>query len=163
MAKFMKKTAAISADSLYRYALSRIWDEEKGLVTFVALNPSTADADEDDPTIRRLVNFTKSWGYGGFHVVNLFAYRATNPKQLKKVDDPIGSENNNWIKQLVSKSRLNVVCWGNGQGLKFDGRDKEILNLIKNPHCISVTNQGNPGHPGRLPEGLKPKPYSISG
>jgi hypothetical protein len=78
----MKKDAKLSDDKLYRYQLSRIWDETKPKVLFIMLNPSTADADVDDPTIRRVINFAKSWNYGGVYVVNLYAFRSTDPKGL---------------------------------------------------------------------------------
>ena len=80
----MIKSAEISPCGLYRYSLTRKWEAWKGTVNFIMLNPSTADAQEDDPTIRRCIGFAKAWGYGGIVVTNLFAYRATNPKELKK-------------------------------------------------------------------------------
>ena len=97
----MKKHAVISHDDKYRYQLSRIWDEEKPMVLFIMLNPSTADADVDDPTIRRVVNFAKSWGYGGVFVGNLYAFRSTDPKVLRYIDDPIGEENIQHIQSLI--------------------------------------------------------------
>ena len=97
----MKKHAVISQDNKYRYQLSRIWDNEKPTVLFIMLNPSTADADADDPTIRRVVNFAKSWGYGGVFVGNLYAFRSTDPKGLKHTEDPVGEENIAHVQTLI--------------------------------------------------------------
>lgn len=153
----MEKGAVISEDNLYRYALWRIWDKPSGLVTFIALNPSTADDDKDDQTIKRMHSYTEAWGYGGFNVVNLFAYRSTDPNELTAIDEPIGSDNDAWIKKLTSDSNLNVVCWGNTGDL--DKRDKQVLKLIKDPHCIDINKTGQPAHPLMLKESLIPKPY----
>lgn len=89
----MEKTAIISEDEKYRYQLSRCWDETKPRILFIMLNPSTADANIDDPTIRRVISFAKSWGYGGVYVGNLFAFRSTDPKGLKQIADPVGENN----------------------------------------------------------------------
>lgn len=86
----MKSEAILSVDRKYRYVLTRTWDETLPNIMFVGLNPSTADETTDDPTIRRCINFAKSWGYGGLYMVNLFAYRSTNPNNIRIVDNPIG-------------------------------------------------------------------------
>lgn len=89
----MKKSAILSDDRKYRYSLSRVWDESKNKVMFIGLNPSTADETEDDPTIRRCINFAKSWGYVGLEMTNLFAFRATAPKDMKNTKEPIETVN----------------------------------------------------------------------
>ena len=94
----MKTDAKFSACRKYRYALWRTWDESKPNVMIIGLNPSTADENENDPTITRCINFAKSWGYGGVCVTNLFAYCATVPSDMKASNDPIGSENDSWNK-----------------------------------------------------------------
>ena len=101
----MKKHAIISQDDKYRYQLSRIWEEEKPKVLFIMLNPSTADADVDDPTIRRVVNFAKSWGYGGVFVGNLYAFRSTDPKGLRYIDNPVGEDN-------IGHALTGLICKG---------------------------------------------------
>ena len=109
----MIKSAEISPCGLYRYSLTRKWEAWKGTVNFIMLNPSTADAQEDDPTIRRCIGFAKAWGYGGIVVTNLFAYRATNPKELKKVDKPFGEHNHLYqLEAAVISSELTVCAWG---------------------------------------------------
>lgn len=102
----MIKSAIISECGKYRYSLSRIWDENKANVLFIMLNPSTADGDVDDPTIRRCIGFAKSWGYGGIYVGNLFAYRATDPKELLKVENPIGFENIHHLMDMYNELPL---------------------------------------------------------
>lgn len=93
----MIKDAILSEDRKYRYILSRTWDETKPTVLFIGLNPSTADENEDDPTIRRCIIFAKSWGYGGLIMANLFAFRTTNPQGLYSEKNPVGSENDYYI------------------------------------------------------------------
>ena len=124
----MKKAAVISSCQNYRYTLSRIWDETKPIIMFIGLNPSTADAENDDPTITRLINFTKSWGYGGFIMCNLFAFRATDPWNMFKAVDPVGTGNTDMILEASRGCEQIVFCWGiNGF---YKGRDKEVIKLF---------------------------------
>ncbi len=92
----MTGSAVLSECARYRYRLDRAWERDDhglGTVTWVMLNPSTADADVDDPTIRRCIGFSKAWGYNALTVVNLFAWRATSPRDLCAVEDPVGPDN----------------------------------------------------------------------
>mgnify|MGYP000880158315 CR=1 FL=1 len=89
----IKPTAGFSPDREFRYTLTRRWDDRL-LVNFLMLNPSTADENIEDPTIRRCMGFARDWGYGGLMVTNIFAYRSTDPKALYKVPDPTGPANN---------------------------------------------------------------------
>lgn len=95
--------AVLSDCGTYRYSLTRVWDESRPRVCFVMLNPSTADASANDPTIVRCRNFAYSWNYGSLEVVNLFAYRATNPRVLRTVQDPIGPENDRHIIEATAR------------------------------------------------------------
>jgi hypothetical protein len=110
----MHKTAVISDDGLYRYALTRTWDPLLARVVWVMANPSVVDAERDDATIRKCIGFTQRWGYGGIEVVNLFAYRATDPAVLATVDDPVGPENRLWLQTVLGDSlnSLFVCAWG---------------------------------------------------
>ena len=101
----MKKGATISECGLYRYSLTRVWDDVLPMCIFVMLNPSTADADIDDPTIRRCINFAKREGCGSLMVVNLFAYRATSPADMKAAVDPIGSGNPTTLEETFEYAR----------------------------------------------------------
>ena len=150
----MKKGAIISDDSKYRYQLSRIWDEEKPTVLFIMLNPSTADADRDDPTIRRVMNFAKSWGYGGVFVGNLYAFRSTDPKALRHTDDPIGEDNIEHIQTLIGITERVIYAWGNHH------KEPEWLkDLVDTPYCIDISKNGIPKHPLYLKSELQPKLY----
>lgn len=130
---------------VHRYVLWRIWDDTKPMVNFIGLNPSTADEVKDDPTMRKCRGFAKSWGYGGFYMTNLFAFRATKPEDLKKSADPVGKENDKWLLEIQSRVNMVVFAWGTHGA--FLNRDKEIIKLINNGHYISVTKYGHPGHP----------------
>jgi hypothetical protein len=150
----MQKQAIISQDNKYRYQLSRIWDEGKPKILFIMLNPSTADANMDDPTIRRVVNFSKSWGYGGCFVGNLYAFRSTDPKELQYTDEPTGKDNIGHIRSLIGLTEKVVYAWGNNQ--KEPVWLREIVDL---PYCIDISKKGIPKHPLYLKKELQPKLY----
>ena len=150
---FIYKNATFSSCRKYRYSLSRIWDKKKKYVLFIGLNPSTADEEEDDPTIRRCVNYAKEWGYGGFMIVNLFAYRTTLPSNLKKVKYPVGSENDKYIMTLSKKADITVAAWGNNGNLY--SRDNQVLSLLPNLMSLKVNKSGQPAHPLYLKKDLK--------
>ena len=150
---FINKTASFSSCRTYRYSLSRIWDKQKKFVLFIGLNPSTADEEVDDPTIRRCSGYAQKWGYGGFIMVNLFAYRTTLPSNLKKVKYPVGKDNDKYIVKLSKKADITVAAWGNNGNLY--SRDKQILNLVPNLKCLKVNKSGQPAHPLYLKKGLK--------
>ena len=150
---FIYKNATFSSCRTYRYSLSRIWDKKKKYVLFIGLNPSTANEESDDPTIRRCVNYAKNWGYGGFMMVNLFAYRTALPSKLKKVKYPVGQNNDKYIVTLSKKADITVAAWGNNGNLY--SRDKQILNLVPNLKCLKVNKSGQPAHPLYLKKDLK--------
>ena len=104
--------ALISSCGTYRYVLWRTWKVSREIVNFVMLNPSTADAETDDPTIRRCVAFAKRWGYGGIVVTNLYAYRASSPKALFFDGHPIGLDNERHLKLAARAASRLVVAWG---------------------------------------------------
>ncbi len=97
----MTKGAAFDSTGTYRYALWREWDASAPRLGFVLLNPSTADAENDDPTLRRCMGFARAWGYGSLQIVNLFAYRATVPDALRWVADAVGPENDRHICETI--------------------------------------------------------------
>jgi len=154
-----EKSAIISECRKYRYELRRIWQQKLGLICWVMLNPSTADANFDDPTIRRCMGYTARWGYGGIIVVNLFALRATNPKELYKSNDPKGPENYHYIFRASWGSKLTIVAWGtHGKHLN---QNKIVLAQLTNPHYLILTKNGDPHHPLFLRKDLEPKPYNL--
>jgi hypothetical protein len=156
----MVKSAELSNCRTYRYSLSRIWDKSKPYVLFIGLNPSTADENKDDPTIRRCINYAKDWGYGGLKMVNLFAYRATLPSDLKKHNNPIGVDNDKYITKLSKNSGETIVAWSDDGD--YLNRDKEVLKLIKKPMCLNINKSGQPSHPLYQNKTLKPKVYENS-
>jgi hypothetical protein len=150
----MIKSAYISSDNQYRYKLFRSWDETKPTIMFVMLNPSTADSEYDDPTIRRVINFSKSWGYGSLHVVNLYAFRSTNPKELKNIEDPIGKDNIFHIQSLIGLVEKVIYAWGYNEK-----EPKWLYDLVHTPYCIDISKKGIPKHPLYLKKDLQPKLY----
>lgn len=124
------------------------------------LNPSTADAELDDPTIRRCVRFARDLGYDGIFVGNLFAYRATDPDILKRVSDPIGPHNDQALVDMLSTVRLVICAWGNNGNLQ--NRDKRVLQLIHHaghvPYCLSITKIKAPKHPLYIAASSRPIP-----
>jgi hypothetical protein len=156
----MKKDAQLSECRLYRFSLFRIWDETKPYALFIGLNPSTADEVEDDPTLTRCINFAKSWGYGGVCMGNLFAYRATSPRDMKAAKDPVGKDNDKWLLQLAKDAGLVVAAWGN-DGV-FCGRSKQVVELIPSLHYLKLNMSGQPSHPLYLKSDLKPTNWTVS-
>tara|TARA_B100001029_G_C15062623_1_gene459920 strand:+ start:1656 stop:2177 length:522 start_codon:yes stop_codon:yes gene_type:complete len=153
----IKSDASFSKDRIHRYTLYRVWNEELPKVLFIGLNPSTATETKNDPTIRRCMGYAKDWGYGSYIMGNIFAFRSTDPKNLRKTHDPIGSENDYWLKKLHKEADLTIAAWGTHG--KFMNRGQQILDLIPNLKCLRITKEGYPCHPLYLPKNLKPIPY----
>lgn len=127
-------------------------------VAFIMLNPSTADAKEDDPTIRRCMGFARAWGYGGIDVVNLYAYRATNPKELKKAPSPIGPYNDNTVLAIARHADKIVCAWGAHGGRRGDSILRKLRHEGLTPMCLEKTKKGAPKHPLYLKGDLTPVP-----
>lgn len=146
----MNKTAIISECGTYRYRLGRRWGEGRALV-FVMLNPSTADDKDDDPTIRRCVHFTEAHGYRALEVVNLFAFRATKPAELKKAGYPIGPENDTHIRQAIHEGSTLGVCCAWGSNATRLSRPTQVLSIIRQlgrmPFALAFDQHGTPRHP----------------
>lgn len=154
----IKKSAEFSECRRYRYSLWRTWDESLPFVLFIGLNPSTADETKDDPTISKCIKFAKEWGYGGMCMVNLFAYRATKPSDMKKADDPVGPQNDAYIRKIASDACVIIAAWGN-EGV-YKGRSKELSKVIARPlDCLGVNATGEPRHPLFVEGSMLPMPY----
>jgi len=171
--------AVFCDDRIYRYALWRRWDGEGGDVrkrweevediemrdhplNWIMLNPSTATEDVDDPTITRCQRFARLWGYPGVVITNLFAFRATDPSDLRGVKDPVGPLNDWWIEQVAWQC-VDVVCaWGNHGAL--EGRSSAVLERLRDRdarlHCLGVNRTGEPVHPLYQPKDVKLTPYA---
>jgi hypothetical protein len=144
----MRGSATFDATGGYRYRLTRVWDATRPQVTFVLLNPSTADGRRDDPTIRRCVGFARAWGYGGVAVLNLFAWRATRPRDLRRAPEPTGPANRRYLRAAARVGGPVVAAWGRHGAWRGQGRT--VLTLLRalgcNPLCLGVTLSGQPRH-----------------
>ena len=143
------RKARFSIDKKHRYRLSRHWDLNKPQLLYIMLNPSIGNETIDDPTIRRLLSFTRKFDYGGFFVGNLFTYITPNPKIL---DTSIGltNKNLNILTNLVSKVDKVVYAWGN-----YIEEPNELKTFISNPMCFGKNINGTPKHPLYLPSDSK--------
>ncbi|GIT71706.1 MAG: hypothetical protein Ct9H300mP28_15200 [Pseudomonadota bacterium] len=126
------------------------------IAMIIGLNPSTADQTRNDPTITRCINFSRSWGYGGVCVTNLFGFRATAPTELKAHHAPIGKENDAWVHEMAKGAAITVAAWGNHGN--FLNRSLELLPSLEQLHCIKMNKSGEPAHPLYLKAELKPVP-----
>jgi len=146
----MGKHAVLSDDGLYRYSLLREWEAGKPSMTFVMLNPSTADASVDDPTIRRCIAFARREGCGQLLVFNLYAWRATDPKALARAADPVGEENDVFLRgHFLVKAEFGepvVAAWGANAG---PDRVAQVRALVPGVEfvCLGETKDGHPRHP----------------
>ena len=140
--------ATYDVNGKYRYSLWREWSTHLPRIVFVMLNPSTADEQKNDPTSRRCMGFARAWKFGSMEVVNLFAYRATNYRELFKVSDPVGAENNGFLMQAVERCPTVVLGWGTRGTLL--GRDRQVMSLLASRndlYCLGITKDGQPRHP----------------
>lgn len=149
MITYQESNAYLSKCLKYRYFLRRIWDNTKIRVLFVMLNPSTADALIDDRTIQSCVRLCDALGFGGFEVVNLFAYRATDPEELFECDDPIGEENDNFIASAIGRCDLTICAWGSHKSVEKRRMRVLEMALRRRPavFCFAKNKDGNPKHP----------------
>lgn len=151
----ISREANLSADGVYRYRLIRNWcpTMKHPWCGWIMLNPSTADHHADDPTIRRCMNFSRVWGYGGICVLNLFALRATNPHAMWGHQDPVGPNNDLEIRKTFDVCPIWVAAWGS-MGHLMD-RDLTVMGMAKAAGtkvvCLGVTREGHPKHPLYLP------------
>ena len=142
----------------YRYRLWRRWNEGPAIV-WIMLNPSTADETVLDPTLRRCLDYSTRWGYPAMEILNLYAYRSTEPAVLPKLKDPVGADNLRHIEDVVKDGSLIVlVAWGQ------HARPEAIAPVLKIlqrhdrfPHCLKITKDGHPWHPLYLSKWLEPE------
>ena len=142
-------TAVFSPDRRHRYLLRRRVGSSDQVLVFIMLNPSIADEVRNDPTVTRCMGFARQWGFGWLEVVNIFALRATDPKELKLCDDSVGVDNDQHIREAILRSGRGVCAWGNhGQYL---GRSRQVLDMLrplgKTLLCLGMNKTGEPKHP----------------
>jgi len=146
-----------SACKHYRYLLSRSWQQGAGRVVFIGLNPSTADAVNDDPTIKRCVDYAARWGFAHMDMVNLFSFRATQPELLMAAKNPVGPCNDSWLDKSIARSDLAIACWGNHGS--YLNRSSLINDRYPQLLCLKTTARSQPAHPLYLSAALLPRPY----
>ena len=145
----MIRGAEFSIDKKERYSLNREWDKSKNKILYIMLNPSLADDKNDDPTIRRLINFTKKFNYGGFLVGNIFTKITPNPKELDK-SKGMSDKNFEELIKLINKVDQIVYAWGSSI------EEPQLLKkLVLNPKCFGKNLNGTPKHPLYLPSQTK--------
>lgn len=170
---------AFSQSRQYRYSLiHRLEDETpllpgdvlsqtKGprIVAWIGLNPSTADENKLDPTLRRVKSFSQAWGYDGFVMLNLFAWRDKNPKEMMKVRDPVGPENDAQIVRHLNELNIDrvVVGWGTFGG--YLSRVEKVMKLLQTTKaeivCLGINGNGSPKHPLYIRGDVSVQPYKL--
>lgn len=149
--------ATISKDGKYRYLLGRRVSDSPSRLLFIMLNPSTADATRNDPTIRRCMGFAQQWGFGLLQVANLFAYRTASPAELRSASDPVGADNQATLHSAMQDACLTVLAWGNHGA--YMNRSAAVVDLALSatlPHHLGMTMKGQPKHPLYLPKTTTP-------
>jgi hypothetical protein len=147
--EFQSARATFSNCRKYRYTLSRTWDAGLPTACWLLLNPSTADEQKLDPTLRRCVGFSRAWGFGSMVVANLFAIRSPYPRHVYAAADPVGPQNDAHIRRLTRAAGKVIVGWGVHGA--HGGRNEKIVRLLikwnVEPWCLGLTEQGHPRHP----------------
>lgn len=136
--------AEFSVCGKYRYGLWRKWDDDKPRIMFIGLNPSTATGTMDDPTIRRVKQFAKEWGYGGVYMCNLFAFISPYPSDLKWVKDPV-ADNGNWLTFFAAMCKDVLFAWGSFP--EATERAAIVSGMFPSAVCLGFNKNGSPKHP----------------
>lgn len=137
-----------SRDMCYRYSFARWWGKQEASSTtaWVGLNPATGDTEaRRRPTLERCIAWSRAWGSTGLLIVNLFAYRETDPAALKKTKSPVGQHNDHVLSVLTATCERTVVAWG-AYG-RLHGRSSKVAPVLSKPLCLGVTSKGEPRHP----------------
>ncbi len=147
----------------YRYALTRIWDEAGSRVLFVMLNPSTATEIRNDPTVERCERRARALGFGAFRVCNIFAWRATDPREMRAADDPVGPENDAAILEGADWADRIICAWGtHGAHLDRGPAVERLLRGTGRPlYHLGLTRAGHPKHPLYIGYATKPMAWEV--
>lgn len=141
--------AYISDCEKYRYALWRNWDNSKAKCAYIMLNPSTADATNDDATITRCITRAKALNFGGIVVANLFAFRTTYPTELVQATNPVGEENDAYLLHIAKNAGMVICAWGNDG--THQKRNEIVMRMFRAEKIplfhLGLTQDGNPLHP----------------
>jgi hypothetical protein len=144
----------------YRYWLKREWDSRKEKIMFIGLNPSTANAVTDDPTIRRVRGFARDWGYGGVYMLNLFAIVSPDPKVLVSHADPVGEFCDHFLRVMSKEVRTVAFAWGAFPEARK--REQEVIAMFPDAICLKKTAAGNPGHPLYVKADIEPVYFNTN-
>jgi hypothetical protein len=154
-------SAVFSTCGRYRYALKRAWGQGS-MACWVLLNPSVADADSDDPTIRKITKFSRDWGFGGLSVGNLYGWRSTDPSVLPTIAEPIGPENDQHLIRLANEASLVILGWGvNAEPERAAFVVRLLQTTGKRLHCIGRNADSSFAHPLYKPGHLRPIPVEA--
>ncbi|WP_432263008.1 DUF1643 domain-containing protein [Cupriavidus sp. TMH.W2] len=165
----MEKGAVISDCKTFRYLLWRVWDPSRPTMGVLMVNPSTADAEQDDLTIDKVIKIARHNAYGGICVGNLAALRSTDPSALATAADPIGPDNDRHLQDLLGRAALILCAWGANANY-LPGRVDAVKALMRaagvQPWMLKLTQGGHPTHPlargkGFIPVNTKLVPYVI--
>jgi hypothetical protein len=154
--------AIFDANGSYRYSLWRSWSAYPPRIVFVLLNPSSADERRNDPTIRRCMGFARAWNFGSMEVVNLFASKATDYRELFKVSAPVGEDNDRFLLQAIERCSTVVLGWGTKGTLL--GRDRQVIQMLahrKDVYCLGITKEGQPRHPLYIKGDTNMMPFCV--
>lgn len=149
----------------YRYILHRRWEhmQPPKPVMFLMLNPSTATEEADDPTVRKCRYYAMRWGYNHLIVGNLMGYRATHPMLLRGIDDPVGPDNLEHLREAIVKYAPMMICAWGCLPSRLVYAESRVIDLLRElacqPHALRINVGGSPGHPLYLPMDIEPKPW----
>jgi hypothetical protein len=152
--------ATFSICRKYRFVLWRIWDDSKPKIMFIGLNPSTANENSDDPTIRRVKNFANSWGYGGVFMLNIFTYVTAYPEELKKCDNPLFLADK-YLNEYAAKTDKIIFAWGSN--VEASQRGIEVIHMFPEGYVLDVNKNGSPKHPLYVKGDTIPFKYNYFG
>lgn len=160
--------AVFAPDRKHRYLLWRrilqcdLLMPARGICLFNMLNPSTADESEEDPTVRRTIDYASRWGCSTLIVTNMYGWMSTDKEALCGLPDPVGRDNDLWIAAAAAAADIVIAAWGNGPSkLDIRPRARHVLRLIDRPTmCLGITEEGNPWHPLYRPKTFQPIPYT---
>ncbi len=149
----------------YRYSLWRTWDVTEPRLLWILLNPSYADGENDDQTLRRCRRFSQQRNCGGLEIVNLFAYRTPDPETLLHTCNPVGDENDEYVKKAIERATVIVVAWGawGAKGMYRQRAQAVLTRLSQYPEkqllCLGITLEGCPRHPCRMATDTLLRPF----
>ena len=146
----------------YRYALTRVWDDAGHKVAFVMLNPSTATEVQNDPTVERCERRARALGFGAFRVTNIFAWRDTDPRSMRRATDPVGPENDTAIKEAAAWADQVICAWGtHGEHLGRGPKVEAMLRAQNHPlFHLGLSKHGHPKHPLYIGYAVKPEAWA---